>query len=146
LEDVFGTTVHPQKLQSAGFAVECFAAHFNTDGKRPESSVKDPRIIRFCHQKRMLLVTTDKQVKFTHLEEIKKTTIGIIATESNQSGISAWTQALITAKPKIERLHKKQARPWFCHLSKLGHINNIETITENMKTRRTRPKEKEHIC
>jgi hypothetical protein len=83
-------------------------------------------------------------MRFTHVEEIKKTTIGIIATESNNSptGIGVWVQALITAKTQIERKVKKQPRPWFAHLSRTGQLTKIETITPDMKTRRTRPKEK----
>lgn len=144
LEDSFGTTVHPQRLQAAGFLVECFAKVFSLDGRRPEASVKDPRIIQHCHQKRRVLVTTDKNMRLTHVEEIKKTTIAIIATESNQlkNGPAVWVQALIKAKPKLDRLLKKQPRPWCCHLSQSGNVNNIETITPHMKTRRVRPREK----
>ena len=144
LEEVFGTTVHVQKLEGAGFTVECFAQVFKSESGKPEQSVKDPKIIRHCHSAKRILVTTDKNMRFTHVEEIKKTTIGIIATESNTSptGMGVWVQALITAKAKIERKVKKQQRPWFAHLSRTGDITRIETITPDMTTRRTRPKEK----
>lgn len=144
LEDAFGTSIHPQKLREAGFEVECFAEVFNVDGKRPEDGVKDPRIIHYCNTKKRILVTTDKNMRWTHLEEIKKTTIGVIATESNKSptGMGVWVQALITAKSQIERKVKRYPRPWFAHLSRLGRINKIETITPEMKSRRTRPREK----
>jgi hypothetical protein len=144
LEDAFGTTIHPQKLQAAGYEIECFAKVFTVDGRRPEDGVKDPRIIRHCNTKNRILVTTDKNMRWTHVEDIKKTTIGIIATESNKSptGIGMWVQALIIAKVQIERKCKKHPRPWFAHLSRVGKISMIETITSDMKTRRTRPKEK----
>jgi uncharacterized protein DUF5615 len=143
LEDAFGTTIHPQKLVQAGYDVECFAQVFSVDGKRPEAGVKDPRIIQYCNKEKRILVTTDKNMRWTHVEEIKKTTIGIIATESNKSptGIGVWVQALITAKVQIERKVKKHPRPWFAHLSRIGKISLIETITPEMTTRRTRPKE-----
>jgi hypothetical protein len=145
LEDVFGTTIHPQKLRDAGFEVECFAEVFTLDGKRPEDGVKDPRIIKHCHVNRRILVTMDKNIRYTHVEEIKKTTIGIIATESNRSeaGVGVWVEALIKAKPEIERKLKKHPLPWCARLSRTGKLAGIETITPEKVTRRTRPKEKE---
>ena len=144
LEDAFGTTIHPKKLQDAGFSVECFAHVFTLDGKRPEDSVKDPRIIRHCHTHGRVLITTDKNMRYTHVEEIKNTTIAIIATESNRSptGLGVWVQAIIAAKVDIERKVRKYPRPWFAHLARTGKVSKIETITPNMKTRRTRPREK----
>jgi hypothetical protein len=143
LEDAFGTTIHPKTLEEAGYTVECFAKVFNVDGRRPEDGVKDPRIIRHCNTHKRVLITTDKNMRFTHVEEIKKTTIAIIATESNRSptGIAVWVQALIHAKPAIERKVKRHPRPWFAHLSRVGKITRIETITPEMKTRRSRPGE-----
>ncbi len=142
LEDAFGTTTHPQKLRAAGFEVECFAEVFTIDGKRPEDSVKDPRIIRHCHTKKRVLVTTDKNIRYTHVEEIKKTTIAIIATESNRSpaGMGIWVEALIAAKADIERKLRKFQKPWFARLSRKGKICCV-TITPQMTTRRKRPRE-----
>jgi len=144
LEDAFGTNVHPQKLKDAGFEVECFAEVFNMGGARPEDGVKDPRIIRHCHTKKRVLITTDKNIRYTHVEEIKQTTIAIIATESNRSpsGIGTWVDALIKAKPEIERKLKKFQRPWCARLSRTGKLSGIETITPERTTRRRRPKEK----
>lgn len=145
LEDAFGTTVHPQKLKDAGFDVECFAQVFTLDGKRPEDGVKDPRIIRHCHLKRRVLITMDKNIRYTHVEEIKKTAIAIIATESNrsQASVGMWVDALIKAKAEIERKLKKHQLPWCARLSRTGKLSGIETITPEMTTRRIRPKEKE---
>jgi hypothetical protein len=145
LEEVFGTTVHPQKLREAGFVVECFAEVFNVDGKTPEAGVKDPRIIRHCQSKRRVLITPDKNIRYTHVEEIKKTTIAIIATESNRSpaGVAIWVEALIKAKPEIERKLRKHPLPWSARLSRAGKLTCLETITPEMTTRRNRPKEKE---
>ena len=144
LEDGFGTSIHAQKLREAGFEVECFAEVFNVDGKRPEDGVKDPRIIRHCQSKKRVLVTMDKNIRYTHVEEIKKTTIAIIATESNrsQTGIGIWVEALIKAKPEIERKLKKHLLPWSARLSRTGKLTCLETITPEMTTRRNRPKEK----
>ena len=142
LEDAFGTTVHPQKLREAGFEVECFAHVFTVDGKRVEDGVKDPRIIRHCNTHKRVLVTTDKNIRYTHIEEIKKTTIAIIATESNRSpgGMAIWVDALIAAKADIERKLKKFQKPWYARLSRTGKLS-CDTITPRMSTRRKRPKE-----
>jgi hypothetical protein len=66
------------------------------------------------------LVTTDKNIRYTHVEVIKETEVAIIATESNQSSIALWVEALILAKPKIERTVRKHRRPWFAHLQLPG--------------------------
>jgi hypothetical protein len=138
---VFGTGPWPQKLIEAGFRVRCFAERFNKDGRKTDS-VKDPQILQYCNSENLILVTLDKAIRHTHVEEIKKTQIGIIATESNKDGLEAWIIALIRAKPRIERLWKKFPSPWFAHLSKSGEIRQVQTITEDMETRRTRPREK----
>lgn len=142
LEDGFGTESWPQKLLEAGFRVECFAHHFIKDGRK-EDGVKDPPIIRFCNEKKFLLVTLDKAMRFTQIEAIKKTTIGILATESNEIGVGPWIDALILAKAEIERLWKKHPWPWFAHLCQDGYIRKVEHITSNMRSRRKRPKEQD---
>lgn len=143
LEDVFGTTTNPQKLRDAGFKVECFAQHFQNEGRR-EERVIDPRIIRYCNLKKYVLFTADKNIRFTHVEVIKQTEIAIIATESNTKyPPSMFVEALIKARRSVERKVKRFPRPWFAHLSIDGRIRKIETITCEMITRRKRPSEQE---
>jgi hypothetical protein len=143
LEDVFGTTTNRQKLRDAGFNVECFAEHFQHEGKR-EEAVIDPRIIRYCDSKKFVLFTTDKNIRYTHVDVIKKTEIAIIATESNNRySPTVFVDALIKAKNNVERKVKRYPRPWFAHLSIDGRIRKIETITPEMSTRRRRPTEQE---
>jgi hypothetical protein len=143
LEDVFGTTTNRQKLQDAGFKVECFAEHFQNEGKR-EQGVIDPRIIRYCDSKKFVLFTADKNIRFTHVDVIKKTEVAIIATESNNKyPPTMFVDALIKAKHNVERKVKRYPRPWFAHLSIHGRIRKIETITPQMSTRRIRPREQE---
>ena len=142
LEDVFGTTVHPQRLRDAGFEVECFAHVFNDGNDRPLDGIKDPQIIRHCNSHRRILITTDKNIRFTHVEAIKKSKVAIIATESNRSvPVATWVEALIRAKAVIERKLKRQRLPWFARLSSAGKFSHIETITSGMRTRRYRPRE-----
>jgi hypothetical protein len=88
----------------------------------------------------------DKNIRYTHVEEIKKTTIAIVATESNRSpaGVAVWVEALIKTKADIERKLEKYPLPWSARLSRTGKLTRLETITSEM-TRRNRPKEKSRI-
>lgn len=141
LEDGFGTTLHPKQLEQAGFEVCCFASAFQKDGRK-EENVKDTRIIEHCYSNRLVLVTMDKNIRFTHVEAIKKTDIAIIATEScDKYSPAIWVTALILGKAKILNKVKRYPRPWFAHLSATGELRKIETITAEMTTRRKRPKE-----
>jgi hypothetical protein len=85
---------HPDALRRAGFDVRCFRDDFHYTGEA-RANVKDPRVIRHCHQHNYVLVTTDKELCYTHIGTVKKTDIVVIATESNRSEISVWVNALI---------------------------------------------------
>ena len=141
LEAGFGTTANPQKLESSGFPTVCFATAFSAEHKSGES-VGDPKIINHCNKNNYVLFTLDKNMRFTQVETIKKTEIGIIATEScDKYSPAQWTEAFIKAKAVIKRHIRKYPRPWFAHLAITGEIRKIETITLAMFTRRVRPKE-----
>jgi len=141
LEEVFGTTVHPMQLKRAGYAVRCFAEAFRT-GDPKGDPVRDPQIIEYCHAEKLVLVTMDKNIRFTHVDTIKKTDVAIIATESSDKYSPAtWVAALILGKPKILTAIKRYPRPWFAHLSTTGELRKIERITPEMTTRRDRPDE-----
>jgi Txe/YoeB family toxin of Txe-Axe toxin-antitoxin module len=138
LEDAFGSGVIPKQLREAGFAVECFGDHFSDPDRKKEQAVKDPRIIQLCHEKKWVLITTDKNILYTHVQTIRKTEVLIIATESNRIELDIWVQALIKAKPKIERLVKRSERPYFACIGRTGNLNRKQVGTT---TRRHRPKE-----
>jgi hypothetical protein len=138
LEDAFGSGVYPEQLRKAGFDVQCFEKHFPDPERKKEQAVKDPRIIRLCDDNKWVLITTDKEMLFTHVETIKKTEILIIATESNRIPLSTWVDALIKAKPKIERLVKRSERPYFACIGRTGNLNRKQI---GKATRRHRPKE-----
>lgn len=77
-------------------------------------NVKDPEIIHFCHRNGWLLVTTDREMKSTHREEIKRTEVAILATAHNSlEDPDEWVVALINLKTRILREFKKRERPWF---------------------------------
>lgn len=120
--------------------MECFGDHFRDPDGRISDNVKDPSLIRFCHAKQWVLVTTDRQMRYTHIETIKQTEVAIIATVNNKFPPEVWVQALVNAKAKIERYVKKHPRPWFAVLGKEGSFT-VETISADARTRRNRPKE-----
>ncbi len=126
--------------------MRCFRDDFPSSSNpgKAEESVKDPRIIRHCNDKNFVLITTDKNLCYTHIETVKKTDIVIIATQSNNEPIAVWIEALRKSKGKIERLvkhtEKKGERPCCARISKNGDIN----IDEHYRTRtttRNRPRE-----
>ncbi len=145
LDDGFDAEETPKRLTAAGFKVERFIDHF----KRPdvggkEQSVKDPRLIHFCSSRGWLLVTTDSDMRFTHVETIKKSEVAILATSHNSVvELGEWVDGLIKGKPAIERMFKKQQRPFFSQFSRQGKITVCYTVGEAHKSRRERPREHE---
>ena len=86
-------------------------------------------------------------MKRTFIEDLKRTDIGVVATANNNDpdGIQPWIRALARAKPKILRDFKKHPRPYFSIIQKTASVRT-EAITTEMKTRRTRPSEKEGVA
>lgn len=144
LDDCFDATETPAKLLKAGFyRVESFLAHFRrADGTKLES-VKDPQVIRLCNRNKWLLVTTDSELRVTHIEEIKKATdLAILATSHNSvQDIDIWVDALIRAKAAVEREFKNRQRPWYAQFNRQGKLTTIYTIGADHSTRRSRPRE-----
>jgi hypothetical protein len=141
LEQGFGTTTNPEKLKDAGFNVVCFATDFPHEAAN-NIRVSDPRIISHCYKMKYDLLTFDKSMRHTHVEDIKKTDIAIVATEScDKYAPEQWVDAFIAAKAEIRRRIRKFRRPWFAHLMITGRLRKIETITAEMGTRRKRPRE-----
>lgn len=143
LEDSFGES-HAEKLRQAGYAqVERFANHFQDERTNHcEQSVKDPRIINFCSQRKWMLVTTDSSMRKTHVETIKKTDIAILATAHNSAeDMDEWVEGLIAGKAKIERFFHKHPRPSFATFNRQGDLPIKDTITPDRRSRRHRPRE-----
>lgn len=132
---------HAQKLKDNGYEVECFLEHFKDGDGKAQPSVIDPEIIRYCHSEKFVLVTTDKNIRYTHVNDLKKTDIAVIATQSARGSMDVWVDALIKAKAKIISKHKRHPRPWFGTISRNGELQRVVTITQAMGTRRNRPKE-----
>lgn len=126
------------------FEVRDFRVLFPDARKGKQSGVQDVSVIQMCHQNKWLLLTEDKEMGKTHVEEIKRNPhITILATSHNSSTpeeYREWLQAVIKLKAEILRLYKKKERPWFATFSREGRITSFKTITAQHTTRRTRRK------
>jgi len=142
LDECFGKRDQPKRLQAAGYLVEPFRKHFPHDPSGNDVSIRDPKVIELCDERQWMLVTTDSNMQFTHVEALKKTNLLVLATAHNSAdSMDGWVDALITLQTKVFRLHKKQIRPSFITFSQAGVITNIKPITAEMKTKRNRPRE-----
>ena len=137
-------------MLEAGYTrIERFTTHFpRTEQVKGEplvrqQEVKDPSILKLCDKNGWLLITTDSDMRFTHLEQIKKCKkIAILATAHNAvDDIFEWVEGLANGRAAIERKFKKQPPPWFGQFNRAGDITTCYTVTEEHKTRRTRAKE-----
>jgi hypothetical protein len=142
IDDCLDSQTTAERLSDSGFIIERFIRHFprRDDAERREAGVKDPSVLHLCERKGFLLFTADREMKYTHVEILKKTQIGVIATANNQSGTDVWINALVKAKTKVLREFKKHERPYFSILQKSGTLTT-ETITPERITRRMRPDE-----
>ena len=144
LDDAFDGADAARLREGGFYGVETFPEHFQREDGRKEQSVKDPRILTFCNRKQWLLVTTDKDIILTHIEEVKKCPdLAILATAHNsQSDLDQWVEGLIKVRPRLEREFKKRKRPWFAQFNRQGVITTIREIEATHYTRRNRPLEK----
>jgi PIN like domain len=143
LDECFGKRGIYERLKEAGFEIERFKDHFKRADATPEQKVKDPRVIKLCHEKGWNLVTTDSNMQFTHVEEIKKTNILIFATAHNSADdMNDWVKSLIELKAQIERHHKKHERPcFFTFCQPPARFTSERTFPPESATRRKRPSE-----
>jgi hypothetical protein len=127
LDDAFDAEEIPPLLLGAGYyRVERFTKWFPRDSKPTAraQNIKDPRVIKLCNRHGWLLVTTDSDMRFTHLEEIKRNpNVAILATAHNSvENIFEWVAGLVKGRTVIERKFKKQATPWFGQFDRSGRI------------------------
>jgi hypothetical protein len=148
LDDAFDAEGIPELLLAAGYhRVERFTTHFPREGNtgKRQQEVKDPSVLKLCNREGWLLVTTDSDMRFTHVEEIKKcVNIGILATAHNKvDDPYEWVNGLAKGRATIERRFKKQAPPWYGQFDRSGRITTCYTVTDQHGSRRHRPKEME---
>lgn len=126
------------------FDVRDFRVIFPGERNGKQNGLGDTHVIRKCHEEKWLLLTSDREMVRTHIEEIKKYPhVTILATAHNSASheeYRAWLAAVVALKPKILRLCKKEPRPWFATFSRDGNITSFKTITAEHTTRRTRKK------
>ena len=132
LDDGFSAESVAVRLRTAGFTVQRFPEWFQDESGHKKQNVKDPEIIRFCHNTGWLLVTKDHEMRNLHAEELLKSEIAVLATANNNDDDSEWIAAIINLKAKILREFKNRDRPWFATFSKAA----------TMEIRPIRPKTK----
>ncbi len=112
--------------------------------KGKQNSVPDTPVIQLCHKNRWLLLTEDREMARTHVEEIKRNPcVTILATThgcATPEEYEEYLGAVVKLRATILRMYKKEPRPWFATFSKQGNITSFKTITAEDTTRRTRPK------
>jgi predicted nuclease of predicted toxin-antitoxin system len=143
LDDAFDTA-DAEQLKAGGFCrIETFPDHFKREDGGKEQGVKDPRILRLCNTRKWLLVTTDSDLRHTHVEVIKSLPdLAILATaHNNVSDLDEWVGGLVKARARIEREFKNRQRPWFAQFNRQGTITTIYTLTGKHSSRRVRPLE-----
>ena len=146
LDDAFDAKGIAERLIAAGYCgVERFTVHFprKDNPEARQQNVKDTRVLKLCNTKGWLLVTTDSDMRYTHIEEIKKhTNLAILATAHNSvHNPFDWVEGLEVGRTDIERLFKKQPTPWYAQFNRQGKITTHFTVTEAHRTRRNRSNE-----
>ena len=143
LDDCFASDSAVATL-SPYFDLRDFRIIFCDEENRKRESIEDDPVIKKCHEEKWLLLTTDREMVKTKVEEIKKNpNVTILATAHNSAGkeeYRAWLAAVIKLKPTILRMYKKKPRPWFATFSREGNITSFITVTADHTTRRTRKK------
>jgi hypothetical protein len=143
LEDAFSQS-DKKRLEDAGYKAVRFVEQpcFQSARGRAAQSVKDMPIIKFCNDNHMLLVTTDSDMQFTHVEEIKgHEEVAILATGNKKGAMSEWVDGLIQLQPELLKYWKNQERPCFATYNRAGQLTTKKTISLNAYTRRNRPRE-----
>jgi hypothetical protein len=129
LDDGFSAPSVAERLTTAGFTVQRFPEWFRDEQGQPLRNVPDSEVIRFCNRHGWLLVTRDHEMKNMHREEIRRSTVAILATAHNSAKDQGeWVAAIINLKGRILREFRKRERPWFAVFSRESNITTIQTI------------------
>jgi predicted nuclease of predicted toxin-antitoxin system len=129
LDDGFSAPSVAERLRTAGFTVQRFPEWFKDEKGRPLRNISDVEVIKFCEKHGWMLVTRDHNMKNMHRGEIRKTSIGILATAHNSAkDQDEWVAAIINLKSRILREFKNRERPWFGVFSRECKLTSIETI------------------
>lgn len=129
LDDCFCNDDVARALSDAGFTVEQFTDHFPREAGKREQGIKDPQVLALAHKHKLVILTTDRHMHRDHQKEfVKYQEAMIVATAHKEGGDEVWVQAFIKAKVKIERLHKKQPRPWHARINQNGDMTVCETV------------------
>lgn len=126
LDDCFSNNDVAAGLMAGGYLLEQFTKYFPRDAEKPvarQQGVKDKRVIALSHRLKRVVFTTDHRMREDHRDEFPKNKQAmVVATAHKEGSDELWVKAFIKAKCKIERLHKKQARPWFAKINQDGEF------------------------
>jgi hypothetical protein len=132
LDDCFSNGDVAAGLTAGGYVLEEFTKYFPRDDEHLASrqqSVKDVKVIALSHKEKKVVFTTDHRMRDAHRAEfLKHRQAMVVSTAHRQGGDDLWVQAFVKAKCKIERLHKKQSRPWFAKITQDGGISCCESF------------------
>lgn len=132
LDDCFSNGDVAAGLTAGGYVLEEFTKYFPRDEEHPgarQQSVKDARVIALSHKLKKVVLTTDHRMRDAHRAEfLKYRQAMVVSTAHREGGDEVWVRAFIKAKCKIERLHKKQLRPWFAKINQDGGISKCESF------------------
>jgi len=143
LDDCFASDSAVATLQPY-FEVRDFRVIFPDARKGKQNGIPDCPVIRKCHEEKWLLLTCDREMVKTHVEEIKQspnvTILSAAHGSSSPEEHRACLSAIVKLKPTILRMYKNKPRPWFATFSRQAAVTSFMTITEDHFTRRTRKK------
>lgn len=128
LDEGFSAESVATRLRTAGFTVQRFPEWFRDQEGRPLRNVPDSEVIKFWNKNGWMLVSRDHEMKNMHREEIRKSSVAILATAHNSAeNQDEWVVAIINLKAQILREFKNRERPWFATFSRTATIK-IQTI------------------
>jgi hypothetical protein len=126
LDDGFSNPEVAASLRAAGFVVHEFTRSFPRKGDltKREQGVEDPPVIKLCHEKSWLMVTTDKEMCKKHRACIRRhRNVTILATAHNGLCLpDEWVKGIIVLREELTEMFATQRRPWFVFFSREGKI------------------------
>jgi hypothetical protein len=138
LDDCFSNGDVASALTAGGYVLEQFTVYFPRGGSNPgarEQGVKDSRVIALSHRTKKVVLTTDHRMCHDHKDEfLKNPEAMVVASAHKEGGDDVWVPAFLKAKNQIERLHKKQGRPWYAQIDQHGHITKCTTIDGSVQS------------
>jgi hypothetical protein len=124
LDDGFSNPEVAAILRAAGFVVHEFTECFprEDDPAKREQGIVDPPVIKLCHERRWVMITTDKDMCRKHLRCLRRHKQAmVVATAHNGHCLpDEWARGLILFEPILREIHEWKRRPWFVFFNRQG--------------------------